>query len=60
MAAATREQDQINQSLLDGSLSGSQHAELGKRLKSLTDEMEALENRWLELTESIEQLNAAA
>lgn len=58
MAAATQEQEQLTQSLLDGSLSGTQHAELGKRLKSLGDELEALENRWLELTDAIEQLGA--
>ncbi len=58
MASATQEQEQLTQSLLDGSLSGTQHAELGKRLKSLGDELEALENRWLELTDAIEQLGA--
>ena len=60
MAAATQEQEQLTQSLLDGSLSGAQHAELGKRLKSLGDELEELENRWLELTDAIEQLGATS
>ncbi|HEX5312251.1 ABC-F family ATP-binding cassette domain-containing protein [Aquabacterium sp.] len=60
MAAATQEQEQLTQSLLDGSLSGAQHAELGKRLKSLGDELEELENRWLELTDAIEQLGASS
>ena len=39
-------------------LSAADRAEQGKRLKSLTDEVEALESRWLELTEEIEQLSA--
>ena len=60
MAAAQHEQDEINQALMGGQISGPQHAELGKRLKALTDEMEALENRWLELTDAIEQLSASA
>ena len=60
MAAATQEQEQLTQSLLDGSLSGAQHAELGKRLRSLGDELEELENRWLELTDAIEQLGASS
>ena len=56
MAAIHKEQAQINQSMLEGTLQGSAHAELGKRLKALTDELETLEARWLELTEAIEQL----
>lgn len=60
MALAQKEQDEINASLMSGQLSGPQHAELGKRLKTLTDELEELENRWLELTDAIEQLTASA
>lgn len=59
MAALSAEQAQINEQQLDPKLTGAQHADLGKRLKTLTDEMETLEGRWLELTEAIEQLGAA-
>ena len=59
MAALSAEQTKINEQQLDPKLTGAQHAELGKRLKTLTDEMETLEGRWLELTEAIEQLGSA-
>ncbi|HET6787818.1 MAG TPA: ATP-binding cassette domain-containing protein, partial [Aquabacterium sp.] len=59
MAILSAEQAQINEQQLDAKLTGAQHAELGKRLKALTDEMETLEARWLELTEAIEQLGSA-
>ncbi|HET8871757.1 MAG TPA: ATP-binding cassette domain-containing protein [Aquabacterium sp.] len=60
MASAQKEQEELNQSLMSGALSGAQHAEIGKRLKTLSDELELLENRWLELTDAIEQLGAAS
>ena len=59
MTILSAEQAQINEQQLDAKLTGAQHAELGKRLKALTDEMETLEARWLELTEAIEQLGSA-
>ena len=33
-------------------------AETGKRLKQLNDELEALEERWLELSEELEAITA--
>lgn len=60
LAAIQLEQEQLNQALMDGSVSGAQHAEVGKRLKALSDEQETLEGRWLELTDEIEQLSAGA
>ena len=35
-------------------------AETGRRLKTCNDEIEQLEERWLELSEEIEQLTAMA
>ena len=35
-------------------------AEAGKRLKAVGDELDACEERWLELSEAIEQLTQAA
>ena len=45
-------------SLANPSLSGAARAEQGKRLKALGDEVEAIEARWLALTDQIEQLEA--
>ena len=48
----------MTESLASPSLSATDRAEQGKRLKSLGEEVETLESRWLELTEEIEQLGA--
>jgi ATP-binding cassette subfamily F protein 3 len=40
-------------------LAASERAEQGKRLKALGEEVDALEQRWLELTEAIEAGAAA-
>ena len=58
LAAAQAESEQITEQLGQATLNGADRAELGKRLKALGDEIEALESRWLELTEEIEQLGA--
>ncbi|MCC6218506.1 MAG: ABC transporter, partial [Aquabacterium sp.] len=58
LAKAHTEQAALTESLANPGLSAAERAEQGKRLKSLTDEVEALESRWLELTEEIEQLSA--
>ena len=58
LAKAHTEQAALTESLANPGLSAADRAEQGKRLKSLTDEVEALESRWLELTEEIEQLSA--
>ena len=60
MAQAQAEQAGLHDALANPALSGTQHAEHGKRLKQLEDEIEQLESRWLELTEAIEQLQSGA
>ena len=56
LAQAGTEQAALTASLGATQLSGGERAEQGKRLKALGDEIEALELRWLELSEAIEQL----
>ncbi len=58
LAKAHEEQATLTDSLADPGLSGAARAEQGKRLKALGDEIEAMESRWLELTDQIEQLEA--
>ncbi|TAK96006.1 MAG: ATP-binding cassette domain-containing protein [Aquabacterium sp.] len=58
LAKAHEEQAALTDSLGNPNLSGSERADQGKRLKTLGDEVETLESRWLELTEQIEQLGA--
>lgn len=59
LAKAHEEQATLTNSLANPSLSGADRAQQGKRLKGLGDEIEALEARWLELTDQIEKLEAA-
>ena len=58
MAKANEESVKVTASLNSPNLSGSERAEQGRRLKTLEEELATLEARWLELTESIEQLGA--
>ena len=58
LAQAQAEQARLGESLAQPGLSGSERADQGKRLKALEDEVEALEMRWLEVTEAVEQLSA--
>ncbi|MDX9842164.1 MAG: ATP-binding cassette domain-containing protein [Aquabacterium sp.] len=58
LSKAHAEQAALTESLASPGLSAADRAEQGKRLKSLAEEVEALESRWLELTEEIEQLGA--
>ena len=58
LAKAHAEQATLTESLANPGLPASNRAEQGKRLKSLSDEVESLESRWLELTEKIEQMSA--
>ena len=60
LATAVPERDALTAGLADAGLSPAERAERGKRLKQLTDEIEAMETRWLELGEAIEALSAAA
>ena len=58
LAQAHAEQAAITETLANPKLNGTERAEQGKRFKALGDELEALEARWLELTDAIEQLSA--
>ena len=60
LAAHQAEIERITQALAAPTLPAQERAELGRQLKSLNDDTEALENRWLELTDAIEQLTFAA
>ena len=57
MNAATTERDQLQESLGRTDLSATARTDKGKRLKVLSDEVDTLEHRWMELSESIEKLN---
>ncbi|MDE2401723.1 MAG: ATP-binding cassette domain-containing protein [Burkholderiales bacterium] len=59
MNVATVERDQLTQDLGSTTLLSSERSDKGKRLKVVSDEVEALEARWLEVSEAIEQLSAA-
>ena len=56
LAAAQAESERLTELLGQATLSGTDRAEQGKRLKALGDEIEALESRWLEITDEIERL----
>ncbi len=60
LASHQAEIERITQALAAATLPAQERAELGRQLKSLNDDTEALENRWLELTDAIEQLTFAA
>jgi ATP-binding cassette subfamily F protein 3 len=53
MAEATAERDALAEQLGRADLPAAERAELGRRLKLRTDEVEALEERWLELSEAL-------
>jgi len=59
MASAAKERDLVAASLADAALSAEQRAESGRRYKTLSDEIDTLEARWLELSEAIEALGRA-
>ena len=56
MASLHAERDQINAKLCDVKLSTPERTELSKRLKAVSDELESLEVRWLELGEALDAL----
>ena len=58
LAAVQAESERLTELLGQATLSGTDRAEQGKRLKALGDEIEALESRWLEITDEIERLGA--
>ena len=59
MAALDAEDQALQQRLLEP-LPGSEMAEIGKRLKALATEKETTEERWLEVSETIEQIETTA
>jgi len=56
MASLHAERDQINAKLCDLKLSTPDRTELSKRLKTVSDELDTLEVRWLELGEALDAL----
>lgn len=56
LAALGAERSTLEEALAGGGLAPAQLAEHGRRLKTIGDEVEALELRWLELSEQIDQL----
>ena len=58
MQALGREKDSL-QALLTTSKAPAEIAQTGKRLKAIEQDMEKLEERWLELTTQIEQIETA-
>jgi len=60
MATLTTERDDLTTALGDPKLSATARADQGKRLKIVSDQVEALEHRWMEISESIEKLNPDA
>jgi len=59
LARAGEERDRLTEAMVAPGLAAAERAEQGKRLKALGEEIEALEQRWLELTEAIEAGAAA-
>ena len=57
MAALGSERDQLNEQLCQPALSAAERAEGTRRVKAVSDELEAVEARWLELGDQIEQLS---
>lgn len=52
------ERDKLEASFADAALSPEQIAEAGKRLKTVNEDIERLEGRWLELSTRIDELGA--
>jgi ATP-binding cassette subfamily F protein 3 len=59
MASASTEREAALAALAGANQSPAERAEAGRRLKQLDDEIAALELRWLELGEAIEQISAS-
>jgi ATP-binding cassette subfamily F protein 3 len=52
------ERDAIEAAFSENTLSPAELAEQGKRLKGVTDEIERLESRWLDLSTQIDAMTA--
>ena len=59
LAALSAEKNQLEERLTQG-LAPAEIAECGKRLKACGDEVDALEERWLELSETIQEIENSA
>ena len=59
LAALSAEKNQLEERLTQG-LAPADIAECGKRLKACGDEVDALEERWLELSETIQEIENSA
>jgi ATP-binding cassette, subfamily F, member 3 len=55
ISALTSERDQLNEALCAPDISMAELTQKGKRLKTVTDELETHETRWLALSEQVEQ-----
>ncbi|MGM9515224.1 ABC-F family ATP-binding cassette domain-containing protein [Roseateles sp. DB2] len=60
LAKLAQERESLESELSTGALAPAAIAESGRRLKAVGDEIDELEMRWLELSEQIEGLTAAA
>ena len=60
LAKLSQEREALEAELATGALAPAAIAESGRRLKAVGDEIDELEMRWLELSEQIESLTAAA
>jgi ATP-binding cassette subfamily F protein 3 len=56
LAAASEERDRIGEALAGPALSATERVDLGRKLKELGDEIDALEAKWLNLSESLQLL----
>ena len=54
------ERSRLETELATGTLAASAIADSGRRLKAITDEVDALEQRWLDASEAVEAMTAAA
>ncbi len=60
LAKLSQERESLEAELATGALAPAAIAESGRRLKAVGDEIDELEMRWLELSEQIEAITAAA
>ena len=56
LSAATSEKDQISAALAESRLSAAERTEQGRKLKQLSEEIDELEAKWLNLSESLQLL----
>jgi ATP-binding cassette, subfamily F, member 3 len=60
LAALSTERDAINARLCAADLSGDERTDKSRRMKTVSDEIDELEMRWLEVSEALEALQNAA